>query len=107
MLRAALETFERHGFSVLLIALGIVARLFMDREPITIVRVIRLLVAGVFVGALVSLALVDTSFSEPTKGAIIGVCALLSEDLLTGLLALGKRAHDGAVLGSFLDKWRL
>lgn len=108
MQQKIISLLEEHGLTGGLILLAILARLLMDREPITIVRVVRLAVSGVLVGALVSLALADTSYSETTRGAIIGVSALLSEDVIIGALAIGKRFSDNphGVVDAILKRWR-
>lgn len=103
-----IQQVEEYGLTAILIALAIIARLLMDREPVTIVRVARLVVSGVFVGSMVSLALADTMYSETTRGAIIGVSALLSEDVIIGLLTLGRKAgqNPGAVIDALIKRWR-
>lgn len=78
-----------HGWIGIFILIAVFARLLFSHEPITVVRVLRVLVAGVFIGALVSLTIADMGFSDATKGAIVGTSAVLSEDLLSGLLRLG------------------
>ena len=89
MIESARTYLSQSGWLTLFAIVGVGARVLYSHEPITIVRVIWLAVAGLFVGALAGLALSGTDFAEPTKGAIIGIACVLSEDLLTGLLRLG------------------
>lgn len=98
---------REHGIAGVLVVLGVTARLFLADEPITTIRVIRSMVAGAFAGALMALALAGTDLSEPTKGAIIGVTALLAEDLVSLILFAGSTARDnpGAVFAALVDRF--
>lgn len=82
--------FEQHGFFAVLIIFSTLARLFFSDEPITIIRIVRVIIAGGVVGALTGLSLAASGLAVPIQGAIIGVACILAEDLLTGVFALGK-----------------
>ena len=67
-----------------------VARTILDGERRTFGEFFRGLFLAGFVGALVALALSNTSFSETYKGFIIGVASFAGEDLLLGVLKVSR-----------------
>lgn len=89
--------------------MAIAARVAMSDERVTVLRIARLVVAGVFVGSLAAIALEGTDYSEPMKGALIGVAALISEDLLSFVLSLARAARNNpeGIVSAILSKfWR-
>lgn len=79
------------GLPIALALLAVGARLMLSPERITFYGASRGLVLGVFVGVCANSWLLTSSFSHGERGAIVGICAILAEDLIYALLLLGKR----------------
>lgn len=79
------------GLPIALALLAIAARLMLAPERITLHGATRGLVLGVFVGVCANSWLLTSSLSHGERGAIVGICAILAEDLIYALLMLGKR----------------
>ena len=84
------------------LAIAVVAalvRMIAIAERPTLLAVVRGVLVGVFVGAVVNLYLTDlVSVGPGARGAIVGVAAILSEDLVIGLIKLGRAVRDNPEL---------
>lgn len=78
--------------AIALLAIG--ARQLMSSDRLTVFGIARGVFAGLFVGALVNLYLGDMQITEGTRGAIVGICAVLSEDILVLTMRVGKILRD-------------
>ena len=92
--------------AIALLAIG--ARQVMASDRLTVFGIARGVFAGLFVGALVNLYLGDMDIKEGTRGAIVGVCAVLSEDFLVLAMRIGKIIRDNpqAVIEYLLNRGR-
>ena len=92
--------------AIALLAIG--ARQLMASDRLTVFGIARGVFAGLFVGALVNLYLGDMDIKEGTRGAITGVCAVLSEDFLVLAMRIGKIIRDNpqAVIEYLLNRGR-
>lgn len=88
------DVIREHALTMFIVVMALATRVATSEERVTVARVARLLVAGVFVGSVSALALEGTDYSEPFKGAVIGIAALLSEDLLSFVLSLARAARN-------------
>jgi hypothetical protein len=83
------------GVPIALAVLAVSVRLILSVNRVTILGFVRAVTVGVFVGSVVNLYLGDIeSMSDGTRGAIVGVAAVLAEDLTVALLALGKQVRE-------------
>lgn len=85
------ELNELWGLPIALALLAIAARLMLSPDRITFYGASRGLVLGVFVGVCANSWLLNSTFTHGERGAIVGICAILAEDLVYTLLILGKR----------------
>ena len=92
--------------AIALLAIG--ARQLMASDRLTVFGIARGVFVGLFVGALVNLYLGDMDIKEGTRGAIVGVCAVLSEDFLVLAMRIGKIIRDNpqAVIEYLLNRGR-
>ena len=92
--------------AIALLAIG--ARQLMASDRLTVFGIARGVFAGLFVGALVNLYLGDMDIKEGARGAIVGVCAVLSEDFLVLAMRVGKIIRDNrqAVIEYLLNRGR-
>lgn len=104
-----LEILKEQSLAAALTALGIAARVVLSLDPPTPLRVIRQVIAGAFVGAAVAAALADYGLAAPTKGAIVGVSAMVAEDVLRYLIAIAGRltADPDCLIQALRRRWGL
>lgn len=85
----------RWGVPLVLALLAIVARALLSTERATWLGISRTVVVGLFVGACTNLYLADANLlTDGARGAVVGVAAVLAEDLLLALLRVGRRFRD-------------
>lgn len=83
------------GVPIAIALMAVAVRLLFAAKRLTLLGVARSVVVGVFVGSMVNLYLGDMpSMSDGTRGAIVGVSAVLAEDLIIALLAFGRRIRE-------------
>lgn len=83
------------GVPIAIALVAVAVRLLVSANRLTLLGVFRGIVVGLFVGGMVNLYLSDVvSMGEGTRGAIVGVSAVLAEDLVAGLLSVGKRIRE-------------
>lgn len=70
------------------LAVGIARGIIQQKHGST-GALVRGALASVLVAVIVAWGLADTSLSVTTKGAIIGICGFIADDILLGLLSLG------------------
>lgn len=95
------------GVPIALALLAVGVRLLMSSDRITILGVVRGIVVGVFVGTVVGLYLSDVpDIGEGTRYAITAVSAVLAEDLIVGLMRIGKyiREHPHSIIDWFINR---
>lgn len=85
------EIITMWGLPVALALLAIGARLSVSPERITLPGVVRGLVLGVFVGCVTNAWLLNSTMSHGERGALVGICAVIAEDLVFAMLLIGKR----------------
>ena len=85
------DTVKLWGLPVALALLAIGARLAISPERITLPGVVRGLILGVFVGCVTNAWLLNSTMSHGERGALVGVCAVIAEDLVFAILLIGKR----------------
>lgn len=104
-----LVALKEQSLAAVLAVLGIAARIALSVDPPTPLRVVRQVIAGAFVGAAVAAALADYGLAAPTKGAIVGVSAMIAEDLLRYLMAVVAQltADPDCLIQALRRRWRL
>lgn len=79
--------------AIALVAVG--ARMLFSASRMTLLGVARGIVVGLLVGCLVNMYLSDMpNMTDGEKGAIVGVSAVLAEDLFVALLAFGRKIRN-------------
>lgn len=78
------------GVPIALAILAVGARTAINAERATLVGVIRAVIIGIFVGVEVNLYLLTTDVPQEWRGAIVGLAAAISNELLIGLISIGK-----------------
>ncbi len=89
------------GLPIIIALFAVAVRLFFKADKLSLAGVLRGIIIGLFVGAMVNLALGDVaSLSDGERGAIVGVAVVLAEDLIAALLNLGHqlRKHPERIL---------
>jgi len=83
------------GLPVAIMLVAVAVRLFFSADKLTMIGITRGLVIGLFVGAMVNLALSDVVWlgdgARGARGALVGVAVVLAEDLIVALLSLGRQ----------------
>lgn len=85
--------------------LGVLVRFVFSNNRLTVLGLCRGVLVGIFVGSVVNLYLVNLPDLPPeTRGAIVGVAAILAEDIILFLLHLGAelRQNPNDVVRFFL-----
>jgi NADH:ubiquinone oxidoreductase subunit 4 (subunit M) len=81
-----------------------IAKVIIHDQHGSVFRFFRGAVSSVVVAVIVAFALADSGMSWPRQGAIIGILAYVADDMLVGLLILGKLFANNPV--SFIrDVW--
>lgn len=82
------------------------SRTIMSEDRRTIRAFLRGLLLATFVGGIVGALIHDYTFSDETKGGIVGVCAFVADDILQLLinLSLHLRNHPRDIVKFFLRK---
>lgn len=85
----------RWGVPLAIAMLAVVARYLVTAPKPTLWALVRGMVVGVFVGALTNLYLADIpAISDGTRGALVGLAAILAEDLVIVILAGGRKLRS-------------
>lgn len=90
-----------------LAVLAAIARFATDSNRVTPLGILRAAIVGLTVGAIVNLALVDyDSIDQGMRGALVGVAAVLSDDILQLLILFGRRLREdpGGIVRGFLAR---
>lgn len=98
----------RWGVPIAVALLAIAVRALMSSDKTTLLGLSRNVVVGLFVGAVVNLYLADTSWlTDGQRGAVVGVSAVLAEDLVAFVLRLARRLRDDplAIVNWFLTSF--
>lgn len=83
------------GLPIVIAVCAVGIRFFFSAERLTLLGVIRGILAGIFVGTIGAMALSDIdSLSDGMKGAIIGGLVIVSEYFLVGMLKLAQIFKD-------------
>jgi hypothetical protein len=83
------------GVPIAIALVAVAVRLLFSANRLTLLGIARGVTVGLFVGSMVNLYLGDVpGMSDGTRGAIVGVSAVLAEDLIMALLAFGKRIRE-------------
>lgn len=83
------------GVPIAIALVAVAVRLLFSVNRLTLLGIARGVTVGLFVGSMVNLYLGDVEgMSDGTRGAIVGVSAVLAEDLIMALLAFGKRIRE-------------
>ncbi len=89
----------RWGVPLALALLAIAARALLSTERATWLGITRTVVVGLFVGAVTNLYLADSNLlTDGARGAVVGVAAVLAEDLLMALLRVARRFREEPLL---------
>lgn len=94
-----------HYFGIAVLAICV--RLLLALEKVTLYSFLRAAVTGAFVGLILGLTFVENSDLHPTyKYLIFGIAVSLAEDLIAGILNVGKqwRNDPKAFIKSFRRK---
>ena len=85
----------RWGVPIGVALLAIAARALLSTERATLGSLTRTVVVGLFVGAVTNLWLADAGLlTDGARGAVVGVAAVLAEDLVLALMRIGRRLRD-------------
>lgn len=85
----------RWGIPLAIAFIAVLARAVMTAPKITVWSLVRGTIVGIFVGACVNLYLSDIeAMSAGTRGAIVGVSAIIAEDIVIVLLAGGRKLRE-------------
>lgn len=83
------------GVPIAIALIAVAVRLLFSVRRLTLLGIARSIVVGVFVGSMVNLYLGDvSSMTDGARGAIVGVSAVLAEDLVVAMLVLGRRIRE-------------
>ena len=83
------------GVPVAIALVAVAVRLLFSVRRLTLLGITRSIIVGVFVGSMVNMYLGDVSgMTEGARGAIVGVSAVLAEDLVVAMLVLGRRIRE-------------
>ena len=83
------------GVPVAITTVAVAVRLLLSVERLTLLGIARGFVVGGFVGFIVYQYLEDVpGLSDGWKGIILGVSAVLAEDLVVALLVVGRRIRE-------------
>lgn len=98
----------KYGIPVSIAILAVAVRMLFSADRWTLLGIARALAVGALVGFLAILWVVDLpDLSTGQKGVVVGVCATLAEDIVIGLLALGKKLReDPGAIFDMISKWR-
>ncbi len=90
--RVAIEWGLPMAFAVL--AVGV--RVIMSADRVTLAGLARGVFVGLFVGGLANAWLAEASWDigDGTRGALVGVAAVVAEDVVAGLLVIGQRFRE-------------
>lgn len=85
----------RWGIPIAIALMAVGVRLLFSTDRLTRLGVARGVLVGIFVGSVVNLYLSDVQgMGEGTKGALVGIAAVLSEDLIFLVMAWGKKLRE-------------
>lgn len=84
------------GFPILLSIMASLAR-FMFSDKKSMFTFLRGVIVSSFAGAIVAMALEDTSYGEGFRGAIVGVSAFCADEVLMVFILLAKNMKDDPV----------
>ena len=83
------------GVPIAIALLAVAVRILFSADRATLAGVIRGVLVGVFVGTVTNLYLLDyPDLGEGTRGALVGMAAVLAEDIIVSLLKLGKKFRE-------------
>lgn len=83
------------GVPLVIAFFAVLARYLATAPKPTLWAIARGTIIGVFVGAVTNLYLADIeSISDGTRGALVGLAAILAEDIVIALLAGGRRLRN-------------
>lgn len=96
------------GVPLVIAILAVGVRLVMSVERQTIGGILRGIFIGLFVGSMANLYFSDYDLGYGTKGALIGLCVVISEDLIVALIKIGKyiRNHPENVVDFIINRGR-
>lgn len=96
------------GIPLVIALLAVGVRLVMSAERQTLGAVLRGIFIGLFVGSLANLYFSDYDLGYGTQGALIGVCVVISEDLIVALIKIGKyiRNHPESIADFIINRGR-
>lgn len=90
----------RWGVPIFVALLAIAARALLSTERATLMGLTRTVVVGLFAGAVTNLFLADADLlTDGARGAVVGVAAVLAEDLVLALMRLARKLRDDPLLG--------
>lgn len=85
------------GVPLAIAVLAVGARAAINPDRATVTSVIRAILIGLFIGVEVNLYLLTTEIPQEWRGAIVGLAAALSNELLIGAIKVGQQvAQDPA-----------
>lgn len=79
------------GVPLAIAVLAVGARAAINPERATVTSVVRAILIGLFVGVEVNLYLLTTDIPQEWRGAVVGLAAALSNELLIGAIKAGQR----------------
>ena len=83
------------GVPIAVALLAIATRALLSTEKATLLGLARTVVVGLFVGAVVNLYLADTTWlTDGQRGAVVGVAAVVAEDVVLFLMRLVRRLRE-------------
>jgi hypothetical protein len=90
---------SRWGIPIVVALLAIAARALLSTERTTLIGLARTIVVGLFVGAVTNLWLSDAGvLTDGARGAVVGVAAVVAEDVVLALLRLAQRLRNDPLL---------
>lgn len=96
------------GIPVSIAIMAVAARMLLSADRWTLVGMVRGLLVGALVGTIAILYVWNSdTMSVGEKGAVIGISACLAEDIVMGLLVLGRKLReDPAAIIDLVINWR-
>ena len=67
-----------------------ISRTILSPDRRTLSAFLRGLFLAIFVGMMVAMGTSEIALSDSTRGAIVGVCAFVTDDILLGVIKLGE-----------------
>lgn len=87
-------------------SMAAVSRSILSEDRRSFAGFLRGFILAVFVGGVIGAAIQDMDFSAPTQGAIVGLAAFISDDILLLVISISKHMRENPkdIIGWILRK---